>query len=145
MIMSATATADVISCGGKDLSFSLERSRQQSMFSTSYPERAELTVTCLGQKPLIFISYGIIEPSKTDPSSYSADGYLYSISSNISAFVKSLFDSSESQHREALLKSYLATLLTAKTSNLVVELKFDPKSGLNYTDGRFTILAIGVK
>lgn len=136
--ISVTANADVISCPGKDLSYSVKKTSPRSILSSG---GKKLTLNCLGSKSLEFIVSD--EGSET----YSYEGYtdsaaIRSLSYNFARLANFLREGEEFRNQESLLKMFLATLLTAKSANLTVEIFYDAKFGQNREP---TIEGIGLK
>jgi|GEM_PF-2060962 len=136
LVTCSSAFAESITCQPQDLKVSLSRAQRKTS-PISYPEYSVLTVICKGHDPLLLKTSSPFTPSvDLDPSPLS--------NSNFHFFSNQFFSGLEDQHVESVMKSFLATLLTAKTSGLTVTITYDQKNGFNYTDGK-AILGVAIE
>lgn len=141
---SASAASETMSCAGQDLKISLVRSIPE--FASNFnPEGATLLVSCKDGEQLRLV---IGEPEKRTlltGTSYGTEGYLATLVSNFETFFSTFQKRETENYKTDLLKSYLATLLTAKTAKLPVTVTFDRKSLANFTSGPMSLLGVTVE
>ena len=130
-------STDVVVCPGRDIFYSV----------LAKGDARTLTVKCTGQPVMEFVAS---ETSFTKRDTISYEGYtdsaaLRSMSINIYYFLSHFLSSDSLRRKESLLKLFVATLLAAKTSNLTVELTYDPRAPFWGPEKRLQIIGIGIK
>ncbi len=145
-LLSSLSYGATLECKSGDLEVSVKRSQQQSLRNTSnrYAEASTLKLQC-NEKAFFF---HVNTPSIPKTINSLPSGLAVSLDAFLRAEKKQL-EAEEDRHQRDTMKSYLATILMAKSSNLSVKISYDESSGFNYysnNDGKqLAILGITVK